>query len=85
MKKPICLGDATSHGGKVITASSSFTFDGRKAAVLHDTVSCPKHGDNAIIEAGEGFSDEGRPLVVDGCRTQCGAHVIAQDCSVSIA
>jgi uncharacterized Zn-binding protein involved in type VI secretion len=86
MKKPVCLNDPTSHGGKVITASSSYSFEGgRKAALKDDLVSCPIHGNNPIIETGEGFTDEGRPLVVDGCRTQCGSIVIAQDPGVTIA
>jgi uncharacterized Zn-binding protein involved in type VI secretion len=84
MRNPVCLGDATSHGGKVITASSTYTFDGRKPAVPGDMVSCPEHGDNPIMEGGEGFTDEGRPLVVDRCRTRCGSYVIAQNSGVSI-
>ena len=93
MKKLVCLGDPTSHGGEVITATSTFSFHGRKAAIVGDLVSCPlfydeartrPHGINPIIEGGEGFTDEGRPLVVGGCRTQCGCFVIAQELGVTI-
>ncbi|WP_277034549.1 PAAR domain-containing protein [Caballeronia mineralivorans] len=70
---------------RLVARHSTFSFDGRKAAVLHNLVSCPEHGDNPITEAGEGFTDEGRPLVVDRCRTQCGSFVIAQDSGVTIA
>ena len=86
MNEPVCLGNATSHGGEVITASSSFSLaGGRKAAVVGDLVSCPTHGDNPIIEGGEGVTDEGRPLVVGGCRTRCGSVVIAQPSGMTIA
>jgi uncharacterized Zn-binding protein involved in type VI secretion len=84
MKKSACLGDPTSHGGKIITASSSYVLNGRKAAVLDDLVSCPIHGDNPLVEAGEGFTDEGRPLVASGCRSRCGAVVLPGDTGVTI-
>ncbi|GLQ50734.1 PAAR domain-containing protein [Dyella flava] len=84
MKVPACLGDPTSHGGKIITASSSYVFHSRKAAVLDDLVSCPIHGDNPIVESGDGFSDEGRSLVVSGCRSRCGAVVLPGDAGVTI-
>ncbi|KQR74153.1 hypothetical protein ASG35_20400 [Burkholderia sp. Leaf177] len=85
MKKPVCEGDDTSHGGKVKSASSAFNLNGRKAAVKGDIVSCPEHGDNPIVEDGPGFSFHGRNLVVDGCRTQCGSVVIARNPGVTIA
>lgn len=84
MKDPVLLGDSTSHGGKVITASSSYDIDGRPAALLHDLVSCPEHGDNPIIEASDSLLDEDRPIVVDRCRTRCGSYVIAGSSGVSI-
>jgi uncharacterized Zn-binding protein involved in type VI secretion len=43
-KYVVVLGDATSHGGKVTCASSSFEISGKNAALLNDTVSCPEHG-----------------------------------------
>ncbi|HIC0138316.1 PAAR domain-containing protein, partial [Enterobacter hormaechei] len=46
----VVLGDATTHGGKVTSASSSFDISGKNAALLNDTVSCPEHGMNKIIE-----------------------------------
>jgi PAAR motif len=63
MKNPVCLGDATSHGGKVITASPTFDFEGRPAALLYDLVSCLKHGDNLIVEAGDDLLDGERSQV----------------------
>jgi uncharacterized Zn-binding protein involved in type VI secretion len=77
MKNPICLGDTTTHGGVVKTASATFTLDGRGLALLHDIVSCPERGDNPIIEDADGYSEGGTKWVVDRCATRCGSQVIA--------
>lgn len=84
MRNPVCLGDATSHGGVVITATSSLDLEGRPAALLHDRVSCPVHGENRIIEAGDDLFDGDRPIVVDRCKTECGSYVIASESGVVI-
>nr|WP_175836577.1 PAAR domain-containing protein [Burkholderia anthina] len=84
-KLPVCQDDATTHGGIVKTASSTFDLDGRKVALLHDVVSCPEHGDNAIIECAEGYSEGGRKWAVHMCRTQCGSQVIASSTGMKIA
>ncbi|KWO60683.1 hypothetical protein WT98_30800 [Burkholderia territorii] len=81
---PVCLGDATSHGGSVKTASSTFELEGRPVALLYDIVSCPEHGDNPIIEAGDEMIDGDRPCVVDRCHSQCGSFVIAGSSGMSI-
>jgi len=85
MKTPVRLGDATTHGGVVKTASSTFILDSRKVALLHDIVSCPEHGDNRIIECGEGYSEGGRKWVVHRCRTACGSEVLASTTGMKIA
>ncbi|SAK73259.1 PAAR repeat-containing protein [Caballeronia glebae] len=85
MKQPVRLGDPTSHGGVVKTASSSFDIDGRNVALLHDIVTCPLHGDNRITECGDGYNENGRQLVADGCRTQCGSIVRATTKGMDIA
>jgi len=84
MKAPALLDDPTSHGGRVKTASSSYIIDGRRAALVGDLVSCPQHGDNPLTEGAEGISDEGRRLVVGGCRSRCGSVVLASHAGVSI-
>ncbi|AXF22676.1 PAAR domain-containing protein [Burkholderia pyrrocinia] len=84
MKIPVCLGDTTTHGGIVKTASSTFTLDGRKVALHHDIVSCPEHGDNRIIESGEGYREGNRNWVVHRCRTACGSEVIASSTGMKI-
>lgn len=74
----VILGDSTSHGGKVISASSSFELSGKNAALLNDGVSCPEHGINRIIECdSSAYEENGRGIVLHGCKTECGAVVIA--------
>jgi uncharacterized Zn-binding protein involved in type VI secretion len=78
MTQPVMLGDPTSHGGVVKTASSTFELEpGKPIALVRDIVSCPQHGDNPIIEHGEGYEEDGRKWVVHGCKTQCGSIVCA--------
>jgi uncharacterized Zn-binding protein involved in type VI secretion len=77
MKNPVCIGDDTSHGGKVKSASATFVVDGRRVALVGDIVSCPAHGDNPITEGGDGYTENGRKLVVHGCRSQCGSVILA--------
>ncbi|MDY7578173.1 PAAR domain-containing protein [Herbaspirillum sp. RTI4] len=72
-----CEGDATTHGGKVTQVSGNFPVDGKRAARIGDWVSCPRHGDNQIVEGGGPFMEDGIPFALDGCRTQCGSAVIA--------
>lgn len=73
----IVLNDATSHGGRVLTASSSMDIDGTPVALLHDQVFCPLHGDNRIIECDPGYNEGGRGVAVHGCHTACGAMLLA--------
>ncbi|MBP0597022.1 PAAR domain-containing protein [Herbaspirillum sp. LeCh32-8] len=76
-KNIACLGDATSHGGAIISASSTFVLHGKRAALVGDEVSCPRHGNNKIIEGVTGLSEGGRLLVADSCRCACGCVIIA--------
>lgn len=38
----VLIGDNTTHGGQVISASSSMVVNGKKVALVGDKVSCPK-------------------------------------------
>lgn len=78
MTRPVILGDRTSHGGLVKTASSTFELEpGRHVALFRDIVTCPQQGDNPIIETGQGYDEDGRKWIVHGCKTQCGSIVEA--------
>lgn len=82
----VLLGDKTTHGGEVISATSTLIINGKKVALIGDQVSCPQtgHGINAIIEGSSEWTSEGKAVVVDGCRCECGCQVIssAADCAI---
>ncbi|WP_080429314.1 PAAR domain-containing protein [Burkholderia ubonensis] len=75
----ICHGDKTDHGGTVIYASGLSTTMGRRWAVLGDMVACPRcKGVYPIVQADPTLTDEGRPVAYHGCKTACGATLLAQ-------
>ncbi|EFB2838772.1 PAAR domain-containing protein [Escherichia coli] len=75
----VLLGDKTTHGGKVNSASSNITVDGKKVALVGDFVCCPiiGHGTNPIVEGSPHRTFNGRAVVVDGCQCLCGCKVIS--------
>ncbi|WP_213226843.1 PAAR domain-containing protein [Caballeronia sp. NK8] len=76
MTTPIAtLGTPTTHGGMVTTASSNLVIDGRPAARVGDTVTCPLHGPGVITGGGLG-AIEGRNIAHHGSSTTCGATLI---------
>jgi uncharacterized Zn-binding protein involved in type VI secretion len=86
MTRPVMLGDPTTHGGVVKTASSTFELEpGKHVALLGDIVTCPQHGDNPIMECREGYDEDGRKWVAHGCKTQCGSTVQATTQDMDIA
>jgi len=82
----VLLGDKTTHGGTVISATSTMVVNGKKVALVGDKVSCPipGHGVNQIVEGSPELSSDGKAIVVDGCKCQCGCQVIssAPDCVI---
>lgn len=77
MKKLVYEGDATSHGGKVLSGSGRIKVQGRRAARVGDRVSCPLHGDNEIVEGSNRMKDGSTMLSRDGDHTRCGATLIS--------
>ncbi|WP_082488645.1 PAAR domain-containing protein [Duganella sp. Leaf61] len=74
----IRIGDATSHGGKVISACSDFKALGKPIAVSGDMTQCPKCKGNFPIEVS--FSDrrhKGKMVAYDGDKAVCGASLIS--------
>jgi uncharacterized Zn-binding protein involved in type VI secretion len=82
----VLLGDATTHGGEVISASSTTIIQGKPVALVGDLVICPipGHGVNAIVEGRAEWSEDGRAMVVNGCLCECGCQVVSSvsDCVV---
>ncbi|MGL5424615.1 MAG: PAAR domain-containing protein [Serratia fonticola] len=82
----VLLGDNTTHGGQVVSASSTMVVNGKAVALVGDNVSCPinGHGTNPIVEGSSEWTSDGKAVVVDGCHSQCGCQLIssAPDCSI---
>lgn len=79
MKNVVVLGDSTTHGGIVITASSTMIHEGKKVALVGDLVTCPEvgHGVTAILEGSKTVFYAGKAVAVNGSRCGCGCQVIA--------
>lgn len=75
----IRLGDLTSHGGRVITASATHTIGGIGIARMGDMVVCPipSHGINAIVEGTANYLIGGRMVALQGHRCACGCTLIS--------
>jgi uncharacterized Zn-binding protein involved in type VI secretion len=74
----IVLGDKTSHGGTVITASPFSDTNGKGWARKGDMVSCPRCKDVFPISQGDaGLIAEGREVAYHGCKVACGAVLIS--------
>lgn len=74
----IVLGDRTSHGGSVISASPFSDTHGKGWARIGDMVSCPRCGGVFPISQGDpGLIDDGKSVAYHGCKTACGATLIS--------
>jgi uncharacterized Zn-binding protein involved in type VI secretion len=75
----IRLGDSTSHGGKVISASPTHTLHGIGIARVGDLVSCPRKG-TAPIRSSRGAPTwliGDRMVALQGHRAACGCSLIS--------
>jgi uncharacterized Zn-binding protein involved in type VI secretion len=74
----IRLGDATSHGGHVISASETMKIDGIAVARVGDMATCPKcKGVYKIVEGHEYTMDSGKRVAFHGHKIACGATLIS--------
>lgn len=76
----IRLGDATSHGGKVITGQSTYIVHGKPVAVVGDKVTCPADGHGGvctIVEGNPTLRINGKQVAFHGCHTSCGAALVS--------
>jgi uncharacterized Zn-binding protein involved in type VI secretion len=73
------LGDLTSHGGKVITASTTHTILDIGIARMGDKLICPLpgHGVNLIAQGAPNFLIGGRMVALHGHRGACGCTLIS--------
>jgi uncharacterized Zn-binding protein involved in type VI secretion len=74
----IRLGDATTHGGKVITASDDFKVYDKPVAVEGDKVTCPQCKGVFPIQPEKGDrTHNGKLVAYDGDQASCGAKLIS--------
>lgn len=78
-RRVIRLGDPTTHGGVVVSASGTVIINGKQVARVGDSVTCPipGHGVVTIIEGDPNWQDNGRPIALEGHKTSCGASLIS--------
>lgn len=80
MKNVIRLGDATSHGGNVLSSSAThFKVHGVPVACVGDTCSCPLPGHNGctITTGSPHHLIGGKRIAFDGDNLSCGAQLIS--------
>jgi len=80
MKNVIRLGDATSHGGKVISAGAAhFKIHGIPVACVGDACSCPVPGhDGCTVATGSPHHQvDGKRIAFDGDSLSCGAKLVS--------
>ncbi|MDR3413620.1 MAG: PAAR domain-containing protein [Formivibrio sp.] len=79
MPNVIRLGDATSHGGVVVSASGTYSAMEKPIARLGDRCTCPikGHGGCVIAEGDSNWTIDGVPVALEGHKTSCGASLIS--------
>lgn len=75
----IVMGDPTSSGGRVITASNRTDIEGMGVARVGDKATCPQmhKGVFAIVEGDSTIIIDGQPVALDGCALACGCRVMS--------
>ncbi len=74
----IRLGDQTSHGGKVISASNDFKALGKPIAAEGDKATCPRcKGVYLLLPTDSDRKHHGKLVAYDGDKTACGATLIS--------
>ncbi|MDN7813756.1 PAAR domain-containing protein [Burkholderia gladioli] len=84
----ICVGDTTTHGGRVLEGDASATIEGKPIAGVGHKVMCPQcKGVFPILpDAGRVIPHQinGRDTAVAGMKTACGATLIASQHAMSL-
>lgn len=77
MAKTARLGDTSTHGGAIISASPDTYVNGIKVARFSDEFSCPIHGLQTIATGSPDISINGLPRARHGDYITCGARIIS--------
>ncbi|MGN4068262.1 PAAR domain-containing protein [Burkholderia gladioli] len=84
----ICVGDTTTHGGRVLEGSATATIDGKPIAGVGHKVLCPQcKGVFPILPAtGRRYPHQiaGRDTAIQGMKTACGATLIASQLATTL-
>lgn len=77
----IRVGDATTHGGRVLTGQQNYIIHGKAVVVEGDLVSCPikGHGVCPVINGHPTIFVNGKRVAFHGSHTGCGAQLITSD------
>jgi uncharacterized Zn-binding protein involved in type VI secretion len=69
------LGDTSTHGGAIATASPNVSANSIPVARLHDQFNCPLHGTQQIVTASGTVKANGRGVARIGDLISCGATI----------
>ena len=86
MSNYVCkLGDKSSHGGTIVTASG-FDLNGIPIALDGDLCQCPikGHGTCKMIASETTVTYQGKAVILVGDKTVCGAVLITGDSSCTV-
>lgn len=79
-KRIAVLGDVTTTGGQVVSASGKGFCGGQGIALLGDYVSCPTcKSMGKIIQAANNFVVDGKPAAYDGCIVACSCSPVGRN------
>ena len=81
----VLAGDTTTHGGVVMGGSQNDLVNRRPMARQGDEVRCPAHGVVRIVEGDSSTMLDGRPVALEGHRTECGAVLIGNAANGAVA
>lgn len=76
-KRPIRVGDTTTHGGTVLPVSHKFAIAGKSVVVKGDEVMCPRCGLTTITQGDAEWPLGGALVALHSYGTSCGATLIS--------
>lgn len=78
-KRVVRLGDPTTHGGTVVSATVGYVMFGKEVAGRGDTAKCPirGHGVVTIVEGDPSWTINGKNVALEGHKCSCGCSLIS--------
>jgi uncharacterized Zn-binding protein involved in type VI secretion len=79
----IVLGDRTTHGGEVVTATAKVSLLGKQVACVGDQVTCPRcEGLHTIISGAPRSTAHDKAIARNGDSVSCGAKLISASAAI---